>query len=400
MPQNYSVNAGTLFEDFENSDDWTLAGTGSAKSADTTNVKTGSQSLKVTTAVATTTSITKTISLVPTTAGNWGLWVYIDDVANISQLDIFLSSTTDVASTYFLKTFTSGGGAFVTGWNFLSIPRGGWTANGDEVWSNTMVRLKLRVWVPADRTLNINFDSLYYGIYARPKVLITFDDGWTSAYTQGYAYMNPRGLKATYYIISNSLAAGSDSADGYMSLASAQAMYAKGNDIGNHTTDHSTLTTLSEADFNTKVGGCSTYLVNNGMPRAAYYLAYVGGSYDATVITRAQSNNITHGRTIVTGTMPIIKGVVNHYLHKCYNISNTTTLDDVKGYISTAITNGETVTILFHKLVVSPKASTEWAISDFQALIDYLKPKVDGNVLDVVTVSEWYKGLSSPRRLV
>lgn len=400
MPQNYSVNAGTLFEDFENADDFTIAGTGSVKAADTTNVKTGAQSLKVTTAVATTTSIVKTISLVPTRNGNWGIWVYIDDVANISQLDIFLSSTTNIATIYMIKTFTSGAGAFVTGWNFLSIPRDGWTATGGELWTNTMVRLKFRVWVPAGKTLNISFDSMYYGIYARPKVLITFDDGWTSAYTQGYGYMGPRGLKATYYIISNSLAAGADSADGYMSLASAQAMYAKGNDIANHTTDHSTLTILSEADFNTKVSGCSDYLVANNMPRAAYFLAYVGGSYDATVITRAQNIGILHGRTIVSGVMPTVKGLVSQYLHKCYNISNTTSLDDVKGYINLAIANGETVAILFHKLVESSSVSTEWNISDFQALINFLKNKVDGNVLDVVTVSEWYRGLTHPRPLV
>lgn len=400
MNQNYSVNAGTILEDFEESNDWTLSGVGSTKAADTTNVKTGTQSLKVTTAVATTTSIVKTISLVPTRAGNWGMWIYIDDVANISQLDIFLSSTTDLATKYFLKTFTTGSGAFVSGWNFLSIPRNGWTANGGELWTNTMIRLKLRVWAPSGKTLNISFDSLYYGIYARPKVLITFDDGWTSAFTNGYSYMKSKNLRATYYIIANSLAAGADGADAYMSLASAQSMYADGNDIGNHTVDHSSLTTLSEEDFLAKVGGCSAYLINNGMPRAAYYLAYVGGSYNTTVISRAQNNNIVHGRTVVAGVISTVKGIVNQYTHKCYNITNTTTLDDVKGYINTAIANGETVTFLFHKITASPGADTEWAIADFQALIDYLKVRVDGNMLDVVTMTEWYKGLTNPRRLI
>jgi peptidoglycan/xylan/chitin deacetylase (PgdA/CDA1 family) len=384
---NYAISAGVMMEDFDNINDWTITGTGSTQSNDTENIKTGSNSIKIITGVATTTSIVKTISFSNPNPGIFGFWFYIDDTANISQLDIFLSSTSSISSKYFQKSFTTGSGVFSSGWNFLTVPNASWTSVGGETWDNTMIRLKFRVWVPSSKISTVNIDSLYYGLYAKPKCLIMFDDGWKSAYDYGFNYLKSLGLKATYYIISSA------NSSNYMTTSEMSEMYALGNDICNHSSDIVLLATLDYQGVVTKITTCSDYLENLGFTRSYKHIAYPGGSYNNTVLQACEDLGILTGVTVNSSNISTIKGVKNYLTLSRYNVANTTSLATAKGYIDTAINNGETVALLFHKLATLPTISTEWSISDFQSLVNYIKSKTDDGLIDVQTISEWKKGM-------
>ena len=89
----------------------------------------------------------------------------------------------------------------------------------------------------------------------------------------------------------------------------------------------------------------------------------------------------------------------NLYLLTRRNLGNTISLATSKGYVDSAIDEGMTLILQMHKLVASPAAATEWAITDFQALVDYVVSKK--NLIEVVTLTEWYKQVTSnSRRLV
>ena len=95
LPQDYLLNSGTSFEDFETIGDFTIvpgAGMDGTGTANTSQYKTGSQSLKLT---STTNSgflfAKRTISLNASTLKNISFWVYLHSSFNSSQVIVDLS---------------------------------------------------------------------------------------------------------------------------------------------------------------------------------------------------------------------------------------------------------------------------------------------------------------------
>lgn len=392
LPQNYDLNLDTLLDDFETTSGWTQGqGSGSPSgvtSVDTVNVKTGSGALKI---QATNGGVlnTKTISLNAANAATFGYWVYIDDVTKLSSITIYLSSVSNFAS---LFSYALAASNLLDGWNFVQVRRDLWTNTGSESWTNTMIRLRFRTDSVLGETVSTTFDSLYYRLYARPKVVITFDDGWDSAHTEGYTYMATKGLKGTHYVIS-----GVVDQPGRITTANLTTAYNNGWSISNHTSTHQNLSTLSQEEILTELQDCNEWLVSNGFARTAGHVAYPNGGYNATVLSAMDTLGFKTGSTIISRQNNIVKGLEDKRLLKRYSLINSNSLATVKGYVDTAVSNGSTVFINFHKLVASPTVSTEWAISDFQALVDYVARLHNGGILDVVTVDDWYSGLTEPR---
>lgn len=392
LPQNYTLGLDTLFEDFETTTGWTQGlGSGSPSgvtSVDTVNFKTGSGALKI---QATNGGVlnTKTISLNAANAGTFGYWIYIDDVAKLSAITIYLSSVSNFASFF---SYALSASNLLDGWNFIQVRREQWSNTGSESWSNTMIRLRFRTDSVASETVNTTLDSLYYNLYSRPKVVITFDDGWDSAHTEGYTYMATKGLKGTHYVISSVI----DTA-GRVTTENLTTAYNNGWSISNHTKTHQNLSTLTEEEVVTELRDCYEWLVSNGFATTAKHVAYPNGGYNTTVLDSMDSLGFETGGTIISRQNNIVKGLEDRRLIKRYSLINSNSLATVKGYVNTAVSNGSTVFINFHKLVASPSASTEWAISDFQSLIDYIAQLSSGGLLDVMTVDDWYNGLTNPR---
>jgi peptidoglycan/xylan/chitin deacetylase (PgdA/CDA1 family) len=68
---------------------------------------------------------------------------------------------------------------------------------------------------------------------------ITIDDGWNDGYTHAFPIMRKLGYVATFFVISSRI----DSA-GFLSRRQLLELQAAGNEIGNHTSHHTQLTTL------------------------------------------------------------------------------------------------------------------------------------------------------------
>jgi len=201
------------------------------------------------------------------------------------------------------------------------------------------------------------------------NIVINFDDGDASVYTQAYSYMNSLGLKGTSWVIGGFVGQA-----GNITLAQAQEMYAGGWDMGNHTWGHSHLSSLSEADQETAILTNSLYLENNGMPRGARYLAYPFGEYNADSLIACANTGQRMARTTNDGYETSCFKIANRYILNGKPTPYGMTLETAKAEIDYIISNKVTGLVYFHKITDTPEI-LNWPIADFQALMDYVALK-------------------------
>ncbi len=396
LPQNYQISAGTLLENFETLGDWTLGGTaGGSQSVDVGIFQEGLGSLElISNGASSNVFSTKTISSDLSNSGIISIDAYVSNITNTTSITIYLSSTSN-----FSKYFSRGITGIKQGWNRIRIYKNFWSNTGGEDWANTMIRLRVRTDSTANGGSIVYFDNLVYGTYHRPKIIWTCDDGWDSQYDELYTYAQPKGIKTTHYIVGSYIDTGN-----YLTTTMLNTMYANGMDICNHTYNHTNLTTLStQVEMETEISLNKSFLTSLGFTRNGMlqHFCYPNGGYNDTALAALTNQGIKTARTIVSQSgISVPTPEPNPLLLVTRNLGNTTTLASAKSDVDNAIASGCTLVIESHKFVASPTTTTEWAISDMQALIDYIYLKSLGNQLDVVTISEWYNGLTNPRKQV
>ena len=169
-----------------------------------------------------------------------------------NRLRIFLGTTQGSlgANYYDLNTQLQGvskEGRFV--WSQL---RSAATTGGSPSWSNIR-RIEIRIvsdtWPSGHR---LRLYSVLANLRARPKIVISFDDGNDNIYANAYPAMLAAGVPGTCYINSNVIGN-----SGKMTVANLNTLYANGWDIANHTSDHRACCFAIGAAFS-QVGGVAT----------------------------------------------------------------------------------------------------------------------------------------------
>lgn len=385
------VSQGTLLDDFEDASQWS-AGSEGTVSNDTAHVKTGTKSLKLQTdgtGASSSFQATKTVSLDLSRAGCLAMWVYVENDVDTSNLKLRITSDSTFTK-YFEYVMASD---IHEGWNYVLMGRSQWTNVGSESWQNTMVRLRLIIGGGSTSQVGtVYVDSLYINVYSRPKCMIFFDDQPNTTYTLAYPYMRKYGFKGVIPIISSTVGT-----NGKCSLAELTEMHTYGWDMVNHTVNHNALGTLTPSQMVDEITGCTRWLAQNGFTRRNEHkmLAYPLSSEGTTVWPSVISSGIIAARGNHTRTQP---NQLDNYLSLC-GLSNDsgTTAADIKAKIDKAIAEGGCAMLYFHILRTEDIATTlDPAI--FYEVVDYLATK--RQQIDVVTMSEWYDGLTRGRRLV
>lgn len=389
LPKNYSIKNPSLIENFSTLSQWTLNSSGSTTSQ-TQNVqyvKEGTSSLCLTGTGGTAAFTRKTVSFNFSNTRVFRLRVYIPDVSTLNKLSLYLSSSSTF-SVYFY--YTVSGSRLVTGWNDLLLDRDKFTNSGDS-WSNTMVKMQIRIDPNTGVDSSVIFDGIYVDSYHRPKLLFTFDDNWLTQYTEAYARMSAKGLKGTIAVIPSKVGT-----TNYMSLSQLQEVYNAGWDLANHTYNHVYLGNITEAEMEQEIKSTTDWLNSNGFTRASNILVYPYGSYNDTTIKVAKRNGIRAARTITefVETSPAIEP----YKIKIRNCINTVTPATAMGWIDEAIKTGGTVILLFHRIETPAPDSMFFDVSSFQALVDYAYTK--RLQIDTVTFTEWLDGIDLSRKRV
>ena len=383
LPQNYTVNNGLLLEDFENTGNWTVStDCGGTIATDTVRYRTGTQSIKFTLTNGYV-SITKAISTV-INPRIMHLWVYIHTARDtFYQVEVRLSSAADMSKRFYAYFNLAN---LVEGWNLLTVHRDNWTCVNGESWSNTMIRLKVAVYTASGKSLVASLDNLHYNTEKLARCLIQFDDARDSAFSEGYTYMNSRGLAGSVYINSDRIGA-----SGYMTVDNLTTLYNAGWALSNHTSDHSDLSLLTQAEAEAKIADCTNWLIAHGFPRAAKHFAYPLGHYNSSTLAAVDATGMLTARTSWTGSYSTPVGDLRLTLMK--GVWRTTTLAGARAMIDQALKLEMTIALVFHELVASPAIDTQWTITDFRALIDYIV----ACKIPCATIDEWYEGLTNTR---
>ena len=118
-------------------------------------------------------------------------------------------------------------------------------------------------------------------------VILTFDDGYKSQYTNAKPILDEYGYKATFYIICNYVGDGEGQAksNARMNWEDIAALYKEGYDIGSHSMNHKDLSQMSNKMVDFEVGQSKQCLLDHGINNpTSFAYPFNGGSDKAAVI--------------------------------------------------------------------------------------------------------------------
>ena len=111
-------------------------------------------------------------------------------------------------------------------------------------------------------------------------VILNFDDGRKSQYTQAKPILDKYGFKATFYAVCNYL----DKKKGYMSWKDIETLYKEGHDIGSHSMSHAHLEKLSKKGVSFEVAQSKKCFEDHGINATTFAYPFNEGSSDKNVI--------------------------------------------------------------------------------------------------------------------
>jgi len=259
-PVRTRILPGTLIDSFENISGWAIGGPGGTKSADTASFQDGAQSLKV--AAINGTTVTKTLDVqVPVSSGDvFVLWINIRNALNVSTLRLYLAE--DAGFTKYWFVIRQAIGSLREGPQAIVIAASEFTNVGATL-GNTIVQARLRAdcYGPVD----ISFDAFYRNRKQDiSNIVVQFDDGHASQYTEAFPYMFARRVPGTLSIISGLV----DTA-GIMTLDQIKTMYSSGFECVNHVNTNKSFNNANDATLAGAIANSQTpttaFTLNGGM---------------------------------------------------------------------------------------------------------------------------------------
>ena len=392
---NYLDAAGTLLLTFDNTTGWVNYGsTGTTTfAAETVIKKEGAGSLKFGQADG---SGTRTVAFYKNIGStdlsgsdDFSIWAYLPNgKLKTNTVGVYFATDNTFAN---YKLFTLGGGTTgtgVTGWNCWQFKKADVAGSGGTFdWTDTEVILVK--WDTISSVDTVYLDSLYVGRTAKPKVILSLDDGYNGPATvSGVTYANTQGIPLTFYVIKD-YSSNPETYTDYLTTNQLQDYYANGNDIAIH---HQTnLTTLALSAAQSAVTECQRWLIDSGMPRAAQHLAWPNGGHNSGLTTFSRNLGVKTAASIQG--QPItsynfqnhVLGIGNQWIlnRMPTNGNNIATL---QAAVDEAITDGTTLFLYLHTI----GGGADITSADWQTLCDYIKTKVDAGLIDAVTISQWW----------
>ena len=308
------------------------------------------------------------------------LWVKVDNVTSAATLQLVLGDSS------FANAFR---------FSFHSTQGQRWTTNGDWValtmsWSPANVSvvgtpnraaiadIQLRVIDNATGTpvrLHVNGIALVPEppTYPHGVVSITFDDNFATMVSAGLPALSAHGFPATAYVIADLVGHA-----GRATLAELQTLQAShGWEIAAHAhadVHHATRFTNVPANvLEDDLVDMRAWLIANGF-RGHDHCAYPGGEFTGgagTNVLALARRYFATCRTIYQGERETYPPADPAKLRVFY-ITNAVTLAQAIAAVEQARTHREWIILVFHNLVATPAASTQWSSADFAALVAHV----------------------------
>jgi peptidoglycan/xylan/chitin deacetylase (PgdA/CDA1 family) len=140
----------------------------------------------------------------------------------------------------------------------------------------------------------INVPNNIYGSTEQSKnkinqqkvVILTFDDGYESQYSNAKPILDKYGFKATFYIVCNYVGSG----DNRMTWEEIKSLQQEGHDIASHTMNHDDLSKLTPQEVEYEVAQSKQCLLEQGINPKSFAYPFNGGSDDSSVINTVASH--------------------------------------------------------------------------------------------------------------
>ncbi len=331
------------------------------------------------TADAATASAQKAINIDLSVMESIQFLVYIDDataLTNVSESIRILLSADGFNTFFWVGVYNN---KVQTGLNLLKFNKSEFQKYSTPIWTTPMTSMILRTISTTGMRVNATYGTIKKNVKTTSKALLSFDDIYAEAYTEGYTYLQSKGKKATYFVSQDSI-----DTSGKATTAEVQILYEAGNDIANHTKTHTQLATLTKDQQKTELTNCKNYFIANGWIGAENHVAYPNGSYNADTFLAMSELGMLTGRTV--------KSVWNWYpvpnLYELHNIycTTTTTFAGQKANIDKYILKGGTMMFTMHKLIETPTLDVDFSLAEFKLLVDYLV----ASGVEFMTISQWY----------
>jgi hypothetical protein len=389
------VSTGVLFDDFETG--WSLVSGGTITQNSTEKFKTGTGSLKCVATASTNLFAGKTISRSLANVSSVGLWVYVESPTGDVKQTQQISCTIFFFSAGFTKSLASSNAnqSLNHGWNWIQWGRSEFTLSGGAQWSDTNDVMRIKVFGYTGASITMHLDSMYFNVRSLPLVLLDFDDGWDSTYSEAYSYMQPLGLVGNVYLVSSFV----DQAN-RVTTSNVDTLYAAGWDIVNHTDTHQVMTAYTQAQADVEWNTCRDYIRAHGWDRrnSSLHTGTPTGGYGAGVLASLAANNYISGRN---GEGALVSPFLDYVYHdKVHSVDGTTenTAAQLIAHVNRAVDAGMGMRLVFHRVVTgAPSVASEIGRTAFRGLMDYLA-KHNGVDLLVVTRTE-FEELQRGRRL-
>lgn len=126
----------------------------------------------------------------------------------------------------------------------------------------------------------LNAQATSDNMTANKVIILTFDDGRETQFTQAKPILDKYGFKATFYVVCNYV--GSEPA--FMNWNQLGQLNKEGYDIGSHTMNHPNLSNLSQKDIEFEVGQSKKCLMDHGINSTSFAYPYSKGTDDKQVI--------------------------------------------------------------------------------------------------------------------
>lgn len=281
--------------------------------------------------------------------------------------------------------------------NTIVLDRAAFTVMGAADWSNINI-LQLQCDSLAGTQADVRIGAIYKNVYTRPKVVLWFDDGNASDHDNCYPVLSALGLKATVAFYSDNL-----NVANFLTTAKCDTLYAAGWDFVNHTKSHPNLTTLTAQQVADEFGVCDTVLKANGWTRGNEFGVYPQGATNATVDAEARKRFLMcrGGRNTFTNFQQASFGGLDYPLRlvtKSTLDNATTTLAQANTALDDCIRLGGVLNVFCHS-VVNGGSTVTWELdTKFTPFFQRVARLKMGGVIDVPTATEFYDGLTNPRR--
>jgi len=220
-------------------------------------------------------------------------------------------------------------------------------------------------WIETDDYYLTPASAVDHGVLedARPKVSISFDDGWVSEYYIAVPILAEFSFKATFYIVSDWVDKPAFQGD-YMTSYQLAKLAEAGHEIGCHSRTHADLT--QAADKHTQIVESKEALGFLGFKTVGF--APPMGAFD-DVVLKLVSANYDYMRTIEKG---LNKEPYDRYALRAMVVTNFTTQEQIKTWVDLSAAEGSWLILVYHRLAIEATGEIYTTPEEFRKTLEYL----------------------------